>query len=149
MMILFVTILCLPLMLMVSALAVDLGYFGVMKDKLQVAMDSAAVAGASSISFKKDEPTCTKDCLGSWVMSEDVVRAYAALNGFSNPTIRFDPTRPAVQVRYGLTIQTSLLRLIGINTLPVVAVAEAVRFNIAQSDKDSDPPTPGKSRLIQ
>jgi len=40
------------------------------------------------------------------------------------------------------SMDTSLLRLIGINTLATGAIAKAIRVNVDQAAKDQEPPVP-------
>jgi len=64
MIIFFTTILCLPLMLIVAGLGIDLAALATLRDKVQVAADAGAVAGASAIHFVKDDEKCEVNCPG-------------------------------------------------------------------------------------
>ena len=143
----FVTIVLVPMMLIVAGLGIDVSALATLRDRVQLAADAAAVAGASSIHFVKDIPECTVDCTGHWAMSLDIPRAYAALNGFNEATITFNPAEPSVTVTISTAMSTSLLRLIGIQVLSTGAISKAIRMNVDQAAKDAEPPAAGRSRL--
>lgn len=48
---LFVTVLVVPLMIVIAGLAMDLAYYGTVDDELQRAMDASALAGAGKLGF--------------------------------------------------------------------------------------------------
>lgn len=48
---LFTTILVVPLMIIIGGLAIDLAYYGAVDDELQRTMDAAALAGAGKLGF--------------------------------------------------------------------------------------------------
>src|SRR6185369_3035564 len=48
---LFTTILVVPLMIIIGGLAMDLAYYGSVDDELQRSMDAAALAGAGNLGF--------------------------------------------------------------------------------------------------
>lgn len=149
-MIFFVTVLVLPLMLVLSGLAIDLAALGTARDRAQVASDAAATAGASSIRFQKFDPDCVKDCGGIWILpSMNTVITYAEQNGFSDPTVVFSPAEPSVTVTVTGSSPTSFLRLLGFNRFDTIAMAKAIRTNVSQEEKDAANPTPGHSRLVQ
>ena len=148
-MIFFITVSVIPLMLIVAGLAIDLGALGVIRDRAQVAVDAAATAGASAIHFVKNDPTCISNCDGVWLLDTEIARQYAIQNGLPEPAITFDPSVPKVKVTGTASIGTSFLRLIGITHLDTSAAAVAIRTNVAQPDKDAEPPTPGRYRLTK
>ena len=143
----FVAIVVLPMMLIVAGLGIDVAALATLRDRAQLAADAAATAGAASTHFVKDVPECTVDCTGHWALNLDVPKAFASLNGFPEATIVFNPGEPSVAVTITTSLQTTLLRLIGITTLNTGAFAKAIRFNTDQAAKDQEPPAPGRSRL--
>ncbi len=145
MIIFFVGVLVIPLMLIFAGLTVDLGAFGVLRDKLQRAADSAATAGASAVTWQKTDPACSTNCSGVWTLNEDVSRAYSSLNGYTPASVSFDPAVPSVFVSVASVMDTSFLRLIGITSLASAAQAKAVRSNIDEPERSK----PGRSRLTQ
>src|SRR5262245_19416150 len=48
---LFVTVLVVPLMIIIGGLAMDMAYYGAVDDELQRSMDAAALAGAGKLGF--------------------------------------------------------------------------------------------------
>src|SRR5512144_622763 len=48
---LFTTVLVVPLMIIIGGLAMDLAYYGTVDDELQRSMDAAALAGAGKLGF--------------------------------------------------------------------------------------------------
>src|SRR5260370_7099338 len=48
---LFTTVLVVPLMIIIGGLALDLAYYGTVDDELQRSMDAAALAGAGTLGF--------------------------------------------------------------------------------------------------
>ena len=139
---LFTTVLVVPLMIIIGGLAMDLAYYGAVDDDLQRSMDAAALAGAGKLGFNDTYfPTARQ-----WA------RDYALLNPYRMGTINLDlntantPTGNivlgiwngstfapsldgtrvnAVQCRFATTIPTSFLRLIGLNSLNTGAMAIA------------------------
>src|SRR5690242_17172083 len=95
MIIFFVAVAVLPVSLLFAGLAIDLGALGVLRDRLQVAADAGAVAGASSIAWTKADHSCLTNCAGSWSLNLDVPKAYSALNGAPDPDVTFTPTLTA------------------------------------------------------
>jgi len=148
---LFTTVLVVPLMLIIGGLALDLAYYGTVDDELQRSMDAAALAGAGKLGFD--------DSVFPTVRS--FAQNYASINHFKSGTISlnlntantptgnivlgiwnagtFTPSLDgskvnAVRCQYSTTVPTSFLRLIGLNSLSAAASAVAV----------SNPPiTPG------
>jgi hypothetical protein len=140
---LFTTILAVPLMIIFGGLAMDLAYHGTVDDELQRAMDAASLAGAGKLGFDSSVfPTV-----------RNFAQSYAAANQFKVGTINlnlntandpngnivlgiwnagaFTPSLDgskvnAVRCQYSATIPTSFLRLIGINDLATAAQAVAI-----------------------
>lgn len=140
---LFTTILVVPLMIIFGGLAMDLAYYGTVDDELQRAMDAASLAGAGKLGFDSSAfPTV-----------RTFAQSYAAANQFKVGTINlnlnttndpngnivlgiwnagaFTPSLDgskvnAVRCQYSTTIPTSFLRLIGINNLATAAQAVAI-----------------------
>jgi Flp pilus assembly protein TadG len=140
---LFTTVLVVPLMLIISGLALDLSYYGTVDDQLQRSMDAAALAGAGKLGFD--------DSVFPTVRS--FAQTYASINHFKSGTISLDlntANNPsgnivlgiwnagtftpsldgsrvnAVRCQYSTTVPTSFLRLIGINSLAAAAGAVAI-----------------------
>lgn len=140
---LFTTILVVPLMIIFAGLAMDLAYHGTVDDELQRAMDAASLAGAGKLGFDSSAfPTV-----------RNFAQSYAAANKFKVGTINLDLNTAndpngnivlgiwnagaftpsldgskvnAVRCQYSTTIPTSFLRLIGVNTLASAAQAVAI-----------------------
>ena len=140
---LFTTILVVPLMIIFGGLAMDLAYFGTVDDELQRSMDAAALAGAGKLGFDSSAfPTV-----------RSFAQSYASINPFRRGTINLDlntgndvngnivlgiwnagsftPSLDgskvnAVRCQYSTTVPTSFLRLIGINSLATAAQAVAI-----------------------
>jgi Flp pilus assembly protein TadG len=140
---LFTTILVVPLMLIIGGLAMDLAYYGTVDDELQRSMDAAALAGAGKLGFDSSVfPTV-----------RSFAQSYASLNHFKSGTINlnlntgndangnivlgiwnagtFTPSLDgskvnSVRCQYSTTVPTSFLRLIGINSLATAAQAVAI-----------------------
>jgi len=140
---LFTTILVVPLMIIFGGLAMDMAYYGTVDDEIQRAMDSAALAGAGKLGFDSSAfPTV-----------RSYAQTYATVNKFKTGTISlsantsndpagnivlgiwnagaFTPSLDgsrvnAVRCQYQTTVQTSFLRLVGINTLSAGAQAVAI-----------------------
>jgi len=140
---LFTTILAVPLMIIFGGLAMDLAYYGTVDDELQRAMDAASLAGAGKLGFDSSVfPTV-----------RNFAQSYAAANQFKVGTINlnlntandpsgnivlgiwnagaFTPSLDgskvnAVRCQYSTTIPMSFLRLIGINNLATAAQAVAI-----------------------
>jgi Flp pilus assembly protein TadG len=140
---LFTTILVVPLMIILGGLAMDMAYYGTVDDEIQRAMDAAALAGAGKLGFDSSAfPTV-----------RTYAQTYATVNKFKTGTISlsantsndpagnivlgiwnsgvFTPSLDgsrvnAVRCQYQTTVQTSFLRLVGINTLAAGAQAVAI-----------------------
>jgi len=139
---LFTTILVVPLMIIIGGLAMDLAYYGTVDDELQRSMDSAALAGAGKLGFNDTYfPTARQ-----WARDYALLNPYRTgsinldLNTANSPTGNIvlgiwnggtftpslDGTRVnAVQCRFATTVPTSFLRLIGVNSLNTGAMAIA------------------------
>lgn len=145
---LFTTILVVPLMIIIGGLAMDLAYYGTVDDELQRSMDAAALAGAGKLGFNNTYFAAARQ----WAHN------YASLNPYRVGSIDLTPGDPtfnaanvetggivlgkwngttfqpmlapdsevnAVQCRFSTTVPTSFLRLIGINSLNAGAMAIA------------------------
>jgi Flp pilus assembly protein TadG len=140
---LFTTVLVVPLMLIIGGLALDLSYYGTVDDELQRSIDAAALAGAGKLGFDASVfPTV-----------RSFAQSYASINHFKTGTINLDlntgnaangnivlgiwnagaftPSLDgskvnAVRCQYSTTVPTSFLRLIGINSLVAAAGAVAI-----------------------
>ena len=140
---LFTTILVVPLMIILGGLAMDMAYYGTVDDELQRAMDSASLAGAGKLGFDSSVfPTV-----------RSFAQSYASANRFKVGTINlglntandpngnivlgiwnagiFTPSLDgskvnAVRCQYSTTVPTSFLKLIGINSLAAGAQAVAI-----------------------
>ena len=139
---LFTTILVVPLMIIIGGLAMDLAFYGTVDDELQRSMDSAALAGAGKLGFNSSYfPTARQ-----WAHDYALLNHYRTgsinlnLNTANDPagnivlgiwsggtfTPSLDGTQVnAVKCRYATTVPTSFLRLIGLNTLNTGAMAIA------------------------
>jgi Flp pilus assembly protein TadG len=144
---LFTTVLVVPLMIIIGGLAMDLAYYGTVDDELQRSMDAAALAGAGKLGFNETYFAAARQ----WAHD------YASLNPYRVGSIDLTPGDPtfneanvetggivlgkwngttfqpmtvgsevnAVQCRFSTTVPTSFLRLIGINSLNAGAMAIA------------------------
>ena len=139
---LFTTVLVVPLMIIIGGLAMDLAYYGTVDDELQRSMDAAALAGAGKLGFNDTYfPTARQ-----WARDYALLNPYRVgninldLNTANNPggnivlgiwngstfTPSLDGTQVnAVQCRFATTVPTSFLRLIGLNSLNGGAMAIA------------------------
>ena len=139
---LFTTILVVPLMIIIGGLAMDLAYYGTVDDELQRSMDSAALAGAGKLGFNDTVFPAARQ----WARDYALLNPYRVgtipldLNTANNPsgnivlgiwngstfTPSLDGTQVnAVQCRFATTVPTSFLRLIGVNSLNTGAMAIA------------------------
>ncbi len=137
---LFTTILVVPLMIIIGGLAMDLAYLGTVDDELQRSMDAASLAGAGKLGFNDT----------FFPAARQFAQQYALLNPFRIGSINlnlntanvpngdivlgiwngstFTPSLDGTQVnavkcRFATTVPTSFLRLIGVNTLTAGAQA--------------------------
>ncbi len=146
---LFTTILVVPLMIIFGGLAMDLAYYGTVDDELQRSMDAASLAGAGKLGFNDTFfPTARQ-----WAQQYAISNSYRADNAStqinsSNFTwttgndpgdnivlgiwdgSTFSPSLDgsrvnAVQCQFANSIPTYFLRLIGVNSLQVGARAIA------------------------
>jgi Flp pilus assembly protein TadG len=139
----FTTVLVVPLMIILGGLAMDMAYYGTVDDELQRAMDSASLAGAGKLGFDSSVfPTV-----------RSFAQSYASANHFKVGTINlglntandpngnivlgiwnagtFTPSLDgskvnAVRCQYSTAVPTSFLKLIGINSLAAGAQAVAI-----------------------
>jgi putative Flp pilus-assembly TadE/G-like protein len=139
---LFTTILVVPLMIIIGGLAMDLAYYGAVDDELQRSMDSAALAGAGKLGFNDTFFPAAR----TWARDYALLNPYRTGNinlnlnsantpggnivlGIWNGTTfapSLDGTRVnAVQCRFATTVPTSFLRLVGVNNLNAGAMAIA------------------------
>jgi hypothetical protein len=139
---LFTTILVVPLMIIIGGLAMDLAYYGAVDDELQRSMDAAALAGAGKLGFNDTFFPAAR----TWARDYALLNPYRIgninlnLNTANTPggnivlgiwngssfTPSLDGTRVnAVQCRVATTVQTSFLRVLGINSLDAGAMAIA------------------------
>ena len=139
---LFTTILVVPLMIIIGGLAMDLAYYGAVDDELQRTMDAAALAGAGKLGFNDTFFPAARQ----WARDYALLNPYRTgsvtldLNTANNPagnivlgiwngstfTPSLDGTQVnAVQCRFATTVPTSFLRLIGVNSLGTGAMAIA------------------------
>ncbi len=139
---LFTTILVVPLMIIIGGLAMDLAYYGTVDDELQRSMDSAALAGAGKLGFNDTFFPAARQ----WARDYALLNPYRTgsvnldLNTANNPSgnivlgiwngSTFAPSLDgtqvnAVQCRFATTVPTSFLRLIGVNSLNSGAMAIA------------------------
>jgi hypothetical protein len=139
---LFTTILVVPLMIIIGGLAMDMAYYGAVDDELQRSMDAAALAGAGKLGFNDTFFPAARQ----WA------RDYALLNPYRTGSINlnlntantsggnivlgiwngstFTPSLDgtqvnAVQCRFATTVPTSFLRLVGVNSLNTGAMSIA------------------------
>lgn len=139
---LFTTILVVPLMIIIGGLALDLAYYGAVDTELQRSVDAAALAGAGKLGFNDTYFPAARQ----WARDYALLNPYRIgsisldLNTANNPsgnivlgiwngstfTPSLDGTRVnAVQCRFATTVPTSFLRLIGLNSLNTGAMAIA------------------------
>jgi Flp pilus assembly protein TadG len=143
---LFTTILALPLMIIIGGLAMDLAYYGTVDDELQRSMDAAALAGAGKLGFNDTFFPAARQ----WAHDYAQKNAYRDGSTLANINLDLneanDPSGPivlgiwdgaafapsldgtrvnAVQCRFTTTAATSFLRLIGVNSLNAGAMAIA------------------------
>src|SRR5216684_8747914 len=77
---LFTTVLVVPLMIIVGGLAIDLAYYGTVDGEIQRSMDAAALAGAGKLGFDSSVfPTV-----------RSFAQSYAAANQFKVGTINLN-----------------------------------------------------------
>lgn len=139
---LFTTILVVPLMIIIGGLAIDLAYYGAVDDELQRTMDAAALAGAGKLGFNDTFFPAARQWARDYALANPYRTGTVSLNlnTANNPggnivlgiwngstfTPSLDGTQVnAVQCRFATTVPTSFLRVIGINSLNSGAMAIA------------------------
>ncbi len=140
---LFTTVLVVPLMIIFGGLAMDLAYFGTVDDELQRAMDAAALAGAGKLGFDSTVFPTVRSFAQSYASSNPfkVGTINLNLNTGNDPSGNivlgiwnagtFTPSLDgsqvnAVRCQYSTTVPTSFLKLIGVNSLTAAAQAVAI-----------------------
>lgn len=140
---LFTTILVVPLMIILAGLAIDMAYFGTVDDELQRAMDAAALAGAGKLGFDSSVFPTVRNFAQSYASDNrfKVGTVTLGLNTANNPngnivlgiwnggtfTPSLDGSKVnAVRCQYTTTVPTSFLKLIGINSLSSAVQAVAI-----------------------
>lgn len=139
---LFTTVLVVPLMIIIGGLAMDLAYYGTVDDELQRSMDAAALAGAGKLGFNDSFFPAARQYAHDYALLNPfrVGTISLDLNVANNPTgdivlgiwngSTFTPSIDGTQVnavrcRFATTVPTSFLRLIGVNSLNAGASAIA------------------------
>jgi Flp pilus assembly protein TadG len=149
---LFTTVLVVPLMIIIGGLALDLAYYGTVDDELQRSMDAAALAGAGNLGFDSSVFGAARQAAQNYAVgnkyraenaSKQINTSTFTLNagntssgnivlGVWDGTARtFTPSLNgtfvnAVRCRYASSVPTSFLRLVGINSLATAAQATAI-----------------------
>ena len=145
-MILLSTILCLPLMLILGGVALDLTVYGARDTKLQACADAMVLASASATYWQPDDEAVPLGP-GQWITPTAPGVLYQTLNCptavADAPTLVGSPA--VVSVTLHAISETSLLRVAGINALNLAATASAVRANTLEAERLD----PGRSRLTQ
>ena len=147
---LFTTILVVPLMIIFGGLAMDLAYHGTVDDELQRAMDAAALAGAGKLGFDASafgvvRQSAQDYAVGNPYRSENLAKQINTSNftwttannsgdnivlgiwnaGTFTPSLEGNKVN-AVRCQFSSSIPTSFLRLIGVNSLDSAAQAVAI-----------------------
>ncbi len=145
---LFTTVLVVPLMIIIGGLAMDLAYYGTVDDELQRSMDAAALAGAGKLGFNSSYFPAARQWAhnyaflnpyrvgsidltpGDPTFNEANVETGGIVLGKWNgttfqPMLAPDSEVNAVQCRFSTTVPTSFLRLIGVNSLTAGAMSIA------------------------
>lgn len=144
----FTTVLVVPLMIIFGGLALDLAYLGAVNNEVQRSMDAAALAGAGQLRFDSSVFPNAR----TWAQNYALLNPYRALTAAPTNTITLDlntantasgdivlgiwngssftPSLNGTQVnavlcRYQTTAPTSFLRLLGFTSLPVARQAIA------------------------
>jgi Flp pilus assembly protein TadG len=151
---LFTTVLVVPLMIIIAGLAMDLAYYGSADDQLQRAMDAAALAGAGNLGFNSSAFPAARQAAQTYAIANpfrtfmaahqissttftqntnnaDTVKGNVILGIWDGRNRTFTPSSDgtvvnAVRCQYQTTVSTSFLRLIGITSLSTQADATAV-----------------------
>jgi Flp pilus assembly protein TadG len=147
---LFTTILVVPLMIIFAGLAMDLAYHGTVDDELQRAMDAASLAGAGKLGFDASAFGAVRQsaqdyAVGNPYRSENLAKQINTSNftwttannsgdnivlgiwnaGTFTPSLEGNKVN-AVRCQFSSSIPTSFLRLIGVNSLDSAAQAVAI-----------------------
>jgi len=139
---LFTTILVVPLMIIIGGLAMDLAYYGEVDDQLQRSMDAAALAGAGKLGFNDTFFPAARQWAHDYALANPYRTGNINLNlntgntangnivlgiwNGSTFTPSLDGTRVnAVQCRFATTVPTSFLRVVGVNSLDTAAMSIA------------------------
>lgn len=149
---LFTTVLVVPLMIIIAGLAMDLSYYGTVDDELQRSMDASALAGAGKLGFDNSvfpdvrqaaqdyatsnpyraENTAKQITTSTFTQNPGNADSGNVVLGIWNGTTRtFTPSLNgsfvnAVKCRYASSIPTSFLKLIGLTSLSTAAGAIAI-----------------------
>lgn len=149
---LFVTVLVVPLMIIIAGLAMDLSYYGTVDDELQRAMDASALAGAGKLGFDGSAFAGARQAAQDYATSNPYRAENAAkqmttdtftqnpgnadsgnivLGIWNGATRTFTPSLNgnfvnAVKCQYASSIPTSFLKLIGLSSLSTAAQATAI-----------------------
>jgi Flp pilus assembly protein TadG len=143
----FTTVLVVPLMIIFGGLALDLAHLGTADDEVQRSLDAAALAGAGKLGFDSSAFPAARSWAQNYALLNPLRKAGAtqatinlnlntpnAANGDivlgiwngSSFTPSLDGTRVnAVLCRYQTTIPMTFLRLLGFTSLPVAGEAIA------------------------
>jgi Flp pilus assembly protein TadG len=161
---LFTTVLVVPLLIIFGGLAIDLAHLGTVDDQIQKSLDAAALAGAGNLGFNSSAFPAARAAaqtyanlnplrLGGAGLSPIILNANTAnapngdivLGIWSGSS--FTPSLDGTQVnsvlcRYQSTMNTTFLRLLGINSL------NAAGYSIAVSNPPLTPPPPSEGCLF-
>src|SRR5437870_1422063 len=143
----FTTVLVVPLMIIFGGLALDLAHLGTADDEVQRSLDAAALAGAGKLGFDSSAFPAARSWAQNYALLNPLRKAGAtqatinlnlntpnAANGDivlgiwngSSFTPSLDGTQVnAVLCRYQTTIPMTFLRLLGFTSLPVAGEAIA------------------------
>jgi Flp pilus assembly protein TadG len=150
---LFTTVLVVPLMIIIAGLAIDLAYYGTVDDEIQRSMDAAALAGAGKLGFDSSAFAGARQAAQDYATSNPyraekhakqiITSTFTQNSGNADPngnvilgiwngvTRTFTPSLDgtlvnAVKCQYASSIPTSFLKLIGLNSLSTAAQATAI-----------------------
>src|SRR5215510_5068838 len=145
---LFTTVLVVPLLIIFGGLALDLAHFGTVDDQIQKSLDAAALAGAGNLGFNSSAFPAARAAAQNYASLNPLRLGSATLAtvnlnlntaNASNGDIvlgiwsgsSFTPSLDGTQVnsvlcRYQTTMNTTFLRLLGITSLPVNGHAIAI-----------------------
>lgn len=147
---LFTTVLVVPLMIILAGLALDMAYHGTVDDELQRSMDAAALAGAGRLGFDSSVFGAVRQAaqdyaVGNGYRSENITKQINTSNftwttannpgdnivlgiwnaGTFTPSLEGNKVN-AVRCQFSSSIPTSFLGLIGVPSLAVSAQAVAI-----------------------